>query len=149
VHRWYAVVAATGVILAALYLLWAYQRTFHGSPRTVENERFRDLNVREGGVLALFIVGIVFLGVYPKPMIDRIEPAVDRLLAHVEQQAAGEPEQPPAGAGVEEAPARAGEAELTVALLAAEKAAKHDTGHDAGHDTEGHAESEGHTEESK
>ena len=137
-HRWYAVVAATGVILAALYLLWAYQRTFHGSPRTVENERFRDLNVREGGVLLLFIAGIVFLGVYPKPMLERIEPSVDRLLAHVEDVTHGGPAHGPV---VEEPPARAGEAELTAALVAAEKAAEHAA--------EGHAGSDGHTEESK
>ena len=36
-HRWYAVVAASGVILAALYLLWAYQRSFHGTPDRPEN----------------------------------------------------------------------------------------------------------------
>jgi NADH-quinone oxidoreductase subunit M len=156
VHRWYAVVAATGVILAALYLLWAYQRTFHGSPRTIENERFRDLNLREGGVLALFIVGIVFLGVYPKPMIDRIEPAVDRLLAHVEEKSSGGAPAPTDGSGTdaEEVPPRAGEAELTAALIAAEKSAGHgdkaehgDKGAD--HGDEGHTGSDGHTEESK
>ena len=82
-HRWWAVVAATGVIIAALYLLWAYQRVFHG-PAEGDNATMADLTVREGLVLVPFIAGIVFLGIYPKPVIDRMEPAVDALIAHVE-----------------------------------------------------------------
>ncbi len=76
--RWWTVVAAAGVILAALYLLWAYQRVFHGEPDE-ENTTFRELILREGLVLLPFIAAIVFVGVYPKPMLDRIEPSVDAL----------------------------------------------------------------------
>ena len=82
-HRWWAVVAAAGVILAALYLLWAYQRVFHG-PTEGENAEMKDLNAREIGVLVPFIVAIVFMGIYPKPVIDRMEPAVDALVEHIE-----------------------------------------------------------------
>jgi NADH-quinone oxidoreductase subunit M len=87
-RRWWAVVAASGVILAALYLLWAYQRVFHGTPDRPENAELRDLDLREKlGVLAL--VGlIVFLGVYPRPMLERIEPSVQALLAHVDRSVA-------------------------------------------------------------
>lgn len=81
--RWWTVVAATGVILAALYLLWAYQRVFHGEPDE-ENSTFAELKLREGLVLAPFIAIIVFCGVYPKPMLDRIEPSVNALLDRVE-----------------------------------------------------------------
>ena len=77
-----SVVAGTGVILAALYLLWAYQRVFHGEPDD-DNRTFRELKVREGMVLLPFIAAIVFMGVFPKPVIDRIEPSVDKLLAHI------------------------------------------------------------------
>jgi NADH-quinone oxidoreductase subunit M len=87
-HRWWAVAAAAGVILAALYLLWAYQRVFHG-PATGDNATMKDLKVREIAVLVPFIVAIVFMGVYPKPVIDRMEPAVDALVAHVEQHVDG------------------------------------------------------------
>ena len=45
--RWWAVVAATGVILAALYLLWAYQRVFHGEPDEA-NKGFGELQAPEG-----------------------------------------------------------------------------------------------------
>ena len=82
-HRWWAVVAAAGVILAALYLLWAYQRVFHGSPDREENANFAELKLGEGLVLLPLLVGIVVLGVYPKPMIERIEPSVIALVEHV------------------------------------------------------------------
>ncbi len=88
-HRWWAVVATTGVILAALYLLWAYQRVFHG-PAEGDNAEMKELTAWEGLVLAPIIAAIVFLGVYPKPMLERMEPAVDQLVAHVETQLGGE-----------------------------------------------------------
>ena len=75
-RRWFTVIAALGVILAALYLLWAYQRVFHGEPDD-ENAAVADLTWREGLVMAPLLGLIVFLGVYPQPMLDRIEPAVD------------------------------------------------------------------------
>jgi NADH-quinone oxidoreductase subunit M len=81
--RWWTVIATAGVILAALYLLWAYQRVFHGEPDD-DNRTIADLNLRESAVLAVFIVLIAFIGIYPKPLLDRITPSVDRLVEHVE-----------------------------------------------------------------
>ena len=81
--RWWTVVAATGVILAALYLLWAYQRVFHGEPDEA-NSGFAELKPREGALLLVFIGLIVFTGLFPKPMLSRIEPSVDRLIEHVQ-----------------------------------------------------------------
>ena len=83
-RRWWAVVATAGVILAAVYLLWAYQRVFHGEAEG-ENATIPDMSWRERGVMAPLLLLIVGLGVYPKPMLDRIEPSVDRLIAHVEK----------------------------------------------------------------
>jgi NADH-quinone oxidoreductase subunit M len=87
-HRWYAVVAATGVILAALYLLWAYQRVFHGTPDDAsdDNATIADLSLRERLVILPLLGLIVFLGVYPKPALDRIEPSVRALIEHVESR---------------------------------------------------------------
>ena len=84
-RRWWAVVAASGVIFAAVYLLWAYQRVFHG-PIDEENAHAVDMTWREGLVVAPLLAGILFLGVYPKPMLERIQPSVDRLISHVEQR---------------------------------------------------------------
>ena len=80
--RWWTVVAATGVILAALYLLWAYQRVFHGEPDEA-NSSFAEITLREGALLMAFIGLIAFTGLYPKPMLERIEPSVDKLVEHV------------------------------------------------------------------
>jgi NADH-quinone oxidoreductase subunit M len=82
-HRWWAVVAVVGVIVAAIYLLWAYQQVFQGTPKP-EDERTRDLVWLERLVLAPLVLLIIFLGVYPKPVLDRINPSVDQLIAHVE-----------------------------------------------------------------
>jgi NADH-quinone oxidoreductase subunit M len=77
----WAIVAASGVILAALYLLWAYQRSFHGEPDAA-SEGMADLNLRERLVMAPLLILIVVMGVYPKPFIERIEPSVKELLSH-------------------------------------------------------------------
>ncbi len=86
-------VAATGVILAAVYLLWAYQRVFHGVPEG-DNLKFRELRWREGAVLAPILALIVFLGVYPKPVLDRMAPTVKSLVQRVDQRSGTHP---PAG----------------------------------------------------
>jgi len=93
--RWWAVVAATGVILAALYLLWAYQRSFQG-PADVENATMRDLRPSELLGIAPLLALIVFLGVYPDPMLERISPSVERLLVHVDESVDDFTEQEPA-----------------------------------------------------
>jgi NADH-quinone oxidoreductase subunit M len=82
-YRWWAVVAATGVILAALYMLWAYQRVFHGEPDDA-NATFAELSWKEGFVMLPLIGIILFTGIYPKPMLDRIQPSVKQLITHVE-----------------------------------------------------------------
>jgi NADH-quinone oxidoreductase subunit M len=82
-HRWWAVVATVGVILAAVYLLWAYQQSFHGTPDEA-NARTRDLRLSERLVVAPLLVLIVLLGVYPKPVLDRITPAVNQLIHRVQ-----------------------------------------------------------------
>ncbi len=83
-RRWWAVVAASGVILAALYLLWAFQRVFHGAPDEA-NEKIKDLTWSERLVMAPLLAIILFTGLYPKPLLDRMAPAVNHLIAHVEQ----------------------------------------------------------------
>ena len=83
--RWWTVVATVGVVLAALYLLWAYQRVFHGEPDEA-NSTFKELTLREGLLMSVFLAIIVVSGIYPKPILDRIEPSVVALIEHVEGQ---------------------------------------------------------------
>ena len=84
-RRWWVVAAAIGVILAAVYLLWAFQRVFHGTPDEA-NADIPDLNWSERAVMAVFVVIILFMGLYPRPILDRIEPSVQHLVTHVEQK---------------------------------------------------------------
>ena len=97
-REWWAVVAAVGVIVAAMYLLWAYQRVFHGTPEG-DNATMPDLNKWEVAVMVPLLAGIFFLGIYPKPVLERIEPAVDQLIVHLEDHSdyrSPEPVEPPA-----------------------------------------------------
>ena len=96
VHRWWAIAATLGTVLAAVYLLWMYQQVFHGKPDR-ESEKMRDLGWSERLIMVPLIVIIVFLGVYPKPVLDRITPSVNQLLAHVDQVT--HTHQPPAATG--------------------------------------------------
>jgi NADH-quinone oxidoreductase subunit M len=86
-HRWWAVVATSAVVTGAIYMLWAYQRTFHGPVTVDANNDVKDISWREIGAVAPLLVGIVVLGVYPRPFLDRVTPSVDYLLDHVEQVA--------------------------------------------------------------
>ena len=79
--RWAAVLAAFGAVLAALYLLWAYQRIFHGPLEGEANRSTPDLHGREIAVLMPLLVLIVGIGIYPAPLFDTIEPAVERTLS--------------------------------------------------------------------
>lgn len=76
-----AVIAATGVIFAAVYLLLATQKVFFGPVRHAENERLSDLSFREGAVLAPLALVALLMGVYPQPFLDAVTPTVERYTA--------------------------------------------------------------------
>jgi len=81
-HAWWGVAATFGVVLAALYLLWVYQRVFHGRA-TGENAQVVDATTSERWVMVPVVVLVVVLGVFPKPVLDRISPSVQQLISHV------------------------------------------------------------------
>ena len=74
-----AILATAGIILAAIYILWMYQRTMTG-PVNPEVASMPDLKARELWAVGPLIALIVVLGVYPKPVIDLINPAVHSTL---------------------------------------------------------------------
>jgi NADH-quinone oxidoreductase subunit M len=84
-HRWWVLPAAFGIVLAAIYLLWAYQRVFHGELRLEANRGIADLRWRESLMLAPLVVLIVFIGVYPKPFLERIEPSAERVVRQLRE----------------------------------------------------------------
>ncbi|MGH9019916.1 MAG: complex I subunit 4 family protein [Acidimicrobiales bacterium] len=77
VHPWWAVVATLGVVLAALYLLWAYQRVFHGRPDEA-TAGVADASTAERWVMVPVVILVVALGVFPRPALDRITPSVSQ-----------------------------------------------------------------------
>jgi NADH-quinone oxidoreductase subunit M len=82
----HAVIAATSVIFAAAYLLWAVQRIIYNPLVKPENKALAgmDLNWREIGLLLPLVAGIIWLGVYPKPALQKTEAAAERLVRSVD-----------------------------------------------------------------
>jgi NADH-quinone oxidoreductase subunit M len=78
-----AATGVLGVVLGAVYMLRLYQRVMFGPLEKQENRELHDLSGRELAVFAPLLVMIVLMGVYPKPFLDRMEPAVDQLLQRV------------------------------------------------------------------
>ncbi|SEG30205.1 NADH dehydrogenase subunit M [Thermomonospora echinospora] len=79
-----AVIAALGIVLAAVYILWAYQRTMNG-PTTEAVAGFKDLSRRELAAVAPILAIVVALGFFPKPVLDVINPSVKHTLSVVQQ----------------------------------------------------------------
>jgi len=77
----WAIIAGTGVILSALYMLWMFQRVFFGPVTRPENETLTDLSGRERLVFAPLLLLVFWMGVFPQPILDRAQPTLDRTIA--------------------------------------------------------------------
>src|SRR5215213_2314183 len=82
-HPVHATVSTLAIVLAALYILIMYQRTMTGAVQPERPVRVRDVSARERLAMAPLVLLIVVLGVFPKPMLAVIEPAVSVLMQHV------------------------------------------------------------------
>ncbi len=83
-HSWIATMfAATGVIWAAVYMLWMLQRVVFGKLTNPENSRLRDLSGREVGLLIPLLLLMLFMGVFPRPFLDRSKASVEAVRARV------------------------------------------------------------------
>ena len=100
-HPWVAVVATTGVIFAAYYMLPMVQRIWFNRLDRAENERLPDLSRRELAVLVPLVAGMIWMGFYPKPFLERAQASVSELVTSVEQRSA--PALPPLGLELERA----------------------------------------------
>lgn len=76
----YAVLGAIGIILATVYMLWMYQRVMFGKLEKPENMKLKDLNFREKIILVPIVLLIFWIGVFPKPFLDRMQESVKSLL---------------------------------------------------------------------
>jgi NADH-quinone oxidoreductase subunit M len=88
VNPWAAVIATSGVVLAAAYMLWMYRRVMFGPVDNEENRGLMDLGVREKVVMVAMVLPIIWIGVYPNPLLRRIEPSVIELIRVVEARTA-------------------------------------------------------------
>lgn len=80
-QRVFGVLGTLGIVLAAVYMLWMYQRVFFGAGDKPGHDGIADLNAREIITLAPLIALILLIGWYPAPFLARIQPAVEQLLA--------------------------------------------------------------------
>jgi NADH-quinone oxidoreductase subunit M len=85
----YAALAALGVVLAAVYLLWMYQRVFYGEIRNDKNRNLPDCNALEKLILATVVIVILAMGIYPQPFLRRMDHSVAAVLSRVELRVAG------------------------------------------------------------
>jgi len=76
----YGVVAATGVVLGAAYMLWMFQRVMFGKITKPENEKLKDLNAREITILVPMVIMIFLMGIYPKLFFNKMDASVEKFI---------------------------------------------------------------------
>jgi len=79
--RWYTIIATSGVILSAVYMLWMFQRVMFGELNNPKNQKLLDLNAREIGLMVPLIILVFVMGLYPNPFIAKMDPAIQKLVA--------------------------------------------------------------------
>jgi NADH-quinone oxidoreductase subunit M len=80
----FAIIATSGVVLAAAYMLWMFRRVMFGPVDNPENRGLIDLGLREKVVMLSLLIPIIWIGVYPNPLLRRIEPSVIELIRQLE-----------------------------------------------------------------
>ena len=83
VNKLWAAVAATGIVLGAAYMLRLYQQTMFGDVTNPKNEKLPDLSLREFCTFAPLLLLAVWIGLYPKPFLDRLETSVDHVMVRI------------------------------------------------------------------
>jgi len=80
----YGVLAATGVILGAVYMLWMFQRVMFGQIKKEENKRLLDLTKREAAILCTIVVFVFLMGLYPHAFLKKIDASAAGYLNYVQ-----------------------------------------------------------------
>ena len=91
----YAAFAVSGIVLGAAYLLWLYQRLMFGKLDKDENRSLADLTSRENATLLPIVVLCIFIGVYPKPFLEKLAVPVAAIVERVSPDRAQTAETPP------------------------------------------------------
>jgi NADH-quinone oxidoreductase subunit M len=77
------VFATTGVILAAVYMLWMFQRVMMGKLTNPKNENLKDLSAREVAIMMPLLIFIFWIGIYPNTFLDKMNPALENMIKEV------------------------------------------------------------------
>ena len=85
-NAWFAVFAATGVVLSAVYMLWMLQRVLFGEVNVRANLGLADMNRREWLVMLPMVALMFWIGLYPKPLFERVEPSAKVWLSQVNRR---------------------------------------------------------------
>ena len=78
--------AASGVVLGAIYMLWMFRRVVFGPLSRPENQNLKDIGAREIAILIPILILIFFMGIYPRPFLARMQPAVERIIQRIESK---------------------------------------------------------------
>ncbi|MCK4509973.1 MAG: Fe-S-binding domain-containing protein, partial [Desulfuromonadales bacterium] len=81
--RVFAVFATTGVVLAAVYMLWMFQRVMMGKVTNPKNENLKDLSARELAIMMPLLIFIFWIGLYPNTFLDKMNPALENMIQQV------------------------------------------------------------------
>ncbi|MEJ2196996.1 MAG: NADH-quinone oxidoreductase subunit M [Desulfuromonadales bacterium] len=84
--RVFTVFATTGVILAAVYMLWMFQRVMMGKVTNPKNEKLKDLSARELVVMLPLVLFIFWIGFYPNTFLEKMNPSIDNLINQVKEK---------------------------------------------------------------
>ena len=87
--RWYAVIATLGVIFAAVYMLWMFQRVMFGELKNPANQKLKDLSAREVVIMLPLLLFVFWIGFYPNTFFDKMNPALVQLIQQVQGPEAG------------------------------------------------------------
>jgi NADH-quinone oxidoreductase subunit M len=85
---WFAAVATLGLVFGAVYLLWMYKRVMYGEITHNENKLLKDMTRREYAYLLPIVFFIIWIGLFPKPFLDKMTTSVEHLLQKVTDQKA-------------------------------------------------------------
>jgi len=82
----YTALAVLGIVLGAPYMLWLYQRTMFGTPDTSVNQNMRDMNYREIGYMLPLVILMFWIGLYPRPYLNLMQPTVNHYVAQMQER---------------------------------------------------------------
>jgi NADH-quinone oxidoreductase subunit M len=81
--RWFAIIASSGVIFAAVYMLWMFQRVMFGEMKNPKNQDLKDLSAREVVMMLPLLLFVFWIGIYPNVFFDKMTPSLEQLIQQV------------------------------------------------------------------